>query len=57
MGTMTADGDLMGDGEAGPPGNPPIADPMVDEQEAELRNSLLTAAYGAKLPAAPQSRL
>ena len=50
MGTMTADGDLMGDGEAGPPGNPPVADPMVDAQEAELRNTLLTEAYGTKLP-------
>lgn len=50
MGTMTADGDLMGDGMPGPPADQPMANPMTELAESEIRDQLVTMAYGTKMP-------
>ena len=54
--TMTGDGDVMGDGVTGPPTPGANADPManvapeIQMGESQIRNELVAAAYGTKLP-------
>lgn len=53
--TMLGDGDVMGDGIEGPPTPQSAGDPMTNstgeemQGEADIRNKLVTAAYGTKL--------
>lgn len=50
--TMLGDGDVMGDGVLGPQQPQPTMDPaamMAKQSEAELRNVLVTEAFGTKL--------
>lgn len=48
---MTADGDLLGDGAPGPAGSPPdAAGQQVVLGEMDIRNELVTKAYGTKMP-------
>jgi hypothetical protein len=55
--TQLADGDVMGDGVGGQPTPENVADPMIQEgmmaeaqAEADIRNRLVTEAYGTKIP-------
>ena len=55
--TQLADGDIMGDGVGGQPTPENVADPMIQEgmmaealAEADIRNRLVTEAYGTKIP-------
>lgn len=51
MDEMTPDGDVIGDGVQGPAGTPPDQTTMdVMGSESELRNQLVTKAFGTKLP-------
>ena len=50
---MMGDGDTLGDGQLGPQGSDPEAEEVAQESfaaEEEIRNTLVTEAYGTKLP-------
>lgn len=51
---MMGDGDILGDGQLGAPGTDQPEDQQVDAQnlqaEAEIRNTLVTEAYGTNIP-------
>jgi hypothetical protein len=49
------DGDILGDGQLGPqdPANPQPLDPAAQQNEMaeeEIRNTLVTEAYGTRVP-------
>ena len=50
---MMGDGDVLGDGQLGPQGKDPEAGAIAQqnlEAESEIRNTLVTEAYGTKVP-------